>query len=208
MKKERDIRIWIERVLFSSKWFLVPFYLGLMVALLNFLVIDVKEVFEFIRASDLSKTSAMMFILELIDMAMVAALVRMIVIGGYTSFICKNHSDDGEKTSSGALKVKLGTAIIGVSSIALLQIFMTNATPAVAGETIHRVSWEVVQQLLWIHLAFLIGAVVLSVIDYLHVKSESLNHGDIVNNSELIDKKHFKKDVCVTKKELLTEEGH
>lgn len=189
MKKGKNIRIWIEHILFSSKWMLIPFYIGLMIALANFIRIDIKEVYHFLTEGDDSKSGSMMFILELIDMAMIAALVRMIIIGGYTSFVCKNHSEDGEKTSSGVLKVKLGTAIVGVSSINLLQTFMNNDV----------ISWDSIQKQLWIHGMFLLGAFALAVIDYLHVKSEAIHHEDW-------DKNISKSDGCITKKELLTEE--
>lgn len=183
MKKSKNIRIWIEHILFSSKWMLIPFYFGLMIALANFIRIDIKEVYHFLSEGNDSKSGAMMFILELIDMAMIAALVRMIVIGGYTSFICKNHSEDGEKTSSGVLKVKLGTAIVGVSSINLLQTFMNTDV----------VTWDSIQKQLWIHGMFLIGALALAVIDFLHVKSEAIHH-------EEWDKNNLKNDDCVEKK--------
>ncbi len=168
MKNSKGVRIIIEQILFSSKWMLIPFYLGLMIALANFIRIDIKEVYHFLSEGDETKSGSMMFLLELIDMAMIAALVRMIIIGGYTSFICKNHSDDGEKTSSGVLKVKLGTAIIGVSSINLLQTFMNTDT----------MTWDIIQKQLWIHGMFLVGALALAVIDFLHVKAEYIHHED------------------------------
>lgn len=168
MKQKKDIRIIIEQILFSSKWMLIPFYVGLMIALANFIVIDIKEISHFLIERDTTKSGAIMFILELIDIAMIAALVRMIIIGGYTSFICKNHSDKDERTSSGVLKVKLGTAIIGVSSINLLQTFMSSDA----------ISWDVINKQLWIHGMFLMGAIVLAVIDYLHVKAESIHNED------------------------------
>lgn len=166
-----DARRTVEKTLFSSKWMLIPFYAGLMVALAIFLIIDLKEVYHMVAESNsLDKTTGMMFILELVDMAMIAALVRMIIIGGYTSFVNKNHSEEGEKSSSGVLKVKLGTALIGVSSINLLQTFIS---------CMHsNISWDKINIQLIIHGAFLLGALVLSVIDYLHVKSEAIHHAD------------------------------
>lgn len=156
----------IERTLFFSKWMLIPFYVGLMIALVCFLLIDIKEVYHFlVHSNSLNKSEAMMFILELIDMAMIAALVRMIIIGGYTSFVNKYHHLEGEKTSSGVLKVKLGTALIGVSSINLLQTFIS----CTADKSI---TWDILYKQLIIHGAFLVGALVLAMVDYLHVKAE------------------------------------
>ena len=166
MKNKSKITDAIERTLFFSKWMLIPFYIGLMIALVCFLIIDIKEVCHFMAHSNsLNKSEAMMFILELIDMAMIAALVRMIIIGGYTSFVNKYHHLEGEKTSSGVLKVKLGTALIGVSSINLLQTFIS----CTADKSI---TWDVLQKQLVIHGAFLFGALVLALVDYLHVKAE------------------------------------
>ncbi len=199
--KKIDFMLLVERILFSSKWLLIIFYFGLIIALINFIKTDAREVYHFLTSGDDSKSGSMMFILELIDMTMVAALVIMIVKGGYTSFVCKNHSDDGEKTSSGVLKVKLGTAIIGVSSINLLQTFMSASS----------ISWDTIYKLILIHSMFLIGGLVLAVIDYLHVKSEDIHHDDWDKNGLKGDENlkgagHFKSDVCDTKKELLTEE--
>ena len=96
--KNNSVKKIIENVLFTTKWLLIPFYLGLIVALICFFIVDAKEIWHFISSSNsLNKSEAMMFILELIDMAMIAALVRMIVIGGYTSFVNKNHELEGEK---------------------------------------------------------------------------------------------------------------
>lgn len=164
--KKNKITDTIEQILFFSKWMLIPFYVGLIIALACFLIVDIKEVYHFlVHSSGINKADAMMFILELIDMAMIAALVRMIIIGGYTSFVNKYHHLEGEKTSSGVLKVKLGTALIGVSSINLLQTFIS----CTSDKTI---TWDILQKQLVIHLAFLLGAIVLAVVDYLHVKAE------------------------------------
>ena len=176
MKKANRFKIIIEYTLFSSKWMLIPFYLVLIIALANFIRIDVKEVYHFLIEETDSKSGSTMFILELIDMAMIAALVIMIIKGGYTSFVCKNHNEEGEKTSSGVLKVKLSTAIIGVSSINLLQTFM-----AISNESISKslnITWEIVEKQLAIHAFFLMGAMVLSVIEYFHVKSEAIHNDD------------------------------
>lgn len=165
MKKNKVTDI-IEQVLFFSKWMLIPFYVGLIIALACFLIVDIKEVYHFlVNSNGINKSEAMMFILELIDMAMIAALVRMIIIGGYTSFVNKYHHLEGEKTSSGVLKVKLGTALIGVSSINLLQTFISCTEDK-------SITWDILYKQLIIHGAFLLGAVVLAVVDYFHVKSE------------------------------------
>jgi uncharacterized protein (TIGR00645 family) len=100
--------------------------------------------------------------LEAVDIVMIANLVKMIITGSYNSFVDKSHGIDGEQVSSGLLKVKMSTSIIGVSSIHLLQTFINSEN--ILNETIYK-------QLI-VHGAFIVGALVLSYIDYLHCKSE------------------------------------
>ena len=64
------------------------------------------------------------------------------------------------------LKVKMSTSLIGVSSIHLLQSFINS----------EHSNWEDLKKQLVIHGTFLVGALILSVIDYLHEKSEHSAH--------------------------------
>ena len=105
----------------------------------------------------------MLMILEIVDIVMIANLVKMIITGSYTSFVDKTHGNVCESSSSGMLKVKMGTSLIGVSSIHLLQTFI-NASGT---------DWEDIKKQLLIHSIFIVGALVLSVIDYLHMKSDT-----------------------------------
>jgi uncharacterized protein (TIGR00645 family) len=156
----------VEKILFGSKWMLIPFYLGLMVALAIYTFVDVRQVYEMVVSiSAMDEERSMMMLLKLVDIAMIANLVKMIIVGSYTSFVDKNHGQDGEKTSSGVLKVKMTTSLIGVSSINLLQTFIH--AKDCSNETLYK-------QLI-IHSVFLIGAVMLAFIDYLHVKSEVIH---------------------------------
>ena len=106
----------IETVIFSSKWLLIPFYLKL------FLTLG-KLMYHFFSEGTLSNED-LMSTLEDVDIVMIANLVKMIITGSYNSFVDKTHSEDAEKVSSGVLKVKMATSIMGVSSIHLLQTFI------------------------------------------------------------------------------------
>jgi uncharacterized protein (TIGR00645 family) len=122
-----------------------------------------EEIIHLVRESkSLNGESVMMIILELVDIVMIANLIKMIITGSYTSFITKDHDEKSEKASSGMLKVKMSTSLIGVSSIHLLQTFI-NA---------ENMSWDVIHKQLLIHASFIVGSVLLMVIEYLHVKSE------------------------------------
>ena len=157
----------IEKILFGSKWLLIPFYLGLIVAQIIYLGWFTGNLFHLIHnAGTISKESGMLIILELVDIVMIANLIKMIISGSYTSFISKDHNETSEKASSGLLKVKMSTSLVGVSSIHLLQSFI-NAD---------KLDWDTIIKQMWIHGMFLVGALALMVIEYLHVKAEVLEH--------------------------------
>lgn len=159
----------IEKIIFSSRWLLIPFYLGLFIAMLVYTYVYVNEIIDLVEhAHGMTKNIVLLATLELVDIVMIANLVKMIITGSYNSFVDKTHGVDGEKISSGMLKVKMSTSLIGVSSIHLLQTFISplkEATKELREETLHT-------QLI-IHATFLAGALILAVIDYLHCKSET-----------------------------------
>ena len=69
--------------------------------------------------------------LGLIDVVMISNLLIMVIVGGYETFVSRmnleGHPDQPEWLShvnASVLKVKLATAIIGISSIHLLKTFI------------------------------------------------------------------------------------
>ena len=112
----------------------------------------------------LNETVIMLVVLGLIDVVMISNLLIMVIIGGYETFVSRmnleGHPDQPEWLShvnASVLKVKLATAIIGISSIHLLKTFINaeNYTDKV---------------LLWqtaIHIAFLLSAMAIALTDRL-----------------------------------------
>ena len=145
----------IENVIFSSKWLLIPFYLKLFVTL-------IKLMYHFFVQGHLGNED-LMSTLEDVDIVMIANLVKMIITGSYNSFVSKAHGVEGEQASSGLLKVKMATSIIGVSAIHLLQTFINSANE----------SYDTIYKQLMIHGIFIIGALALAFIDYLHCKTDT-----------------------------------
>jgi uncharacterized protein (TIGR00645 family) len=107
----------------------------------------------------LDETVIMLVVLGLIDVVMISNLLIMVIVGGYETFVSRmnleDHPDQPEWLShvnAGVLKVKLATAIIGISSIHLLKTFIN------AGNYEQQV-------LLWqtlIHVAFLFSALAIA----------------------------------------------
>ena len=112
----------------------------------------------------LNETVIMLVVLGLIDVVMISNLLIMVIVGGYETFVSRmnleGHPDQPEWLShvnASVLKVKLATAIIGISSIHLLKTFI-NA---------ENYSEKV---LLWqtlIHVAFLLSALAIAYTDRL-----------------------------------------
>jgi uncharacterized protein (TIGR00645 family) len=82
----------------------------------------------------LSETTIMLVVLGLIDVVMISNLLIMVIVGGYETFVSRmnldQHPDQPEWLShvnASVLKVKLATAIIGISSIHLLKTFINSA---------------------------------------------------------------------------------
>ena len=83
------------------------------------------------EAPAFNETVIMLVVLALIDVVMISNLLVMVIIGGYETFVSRmyleGHPDQPEWLShvnASVLKVKLATAIIGISSIHLLKTFI------------------------------------------------------------------------------------
>ena len=110
----------------------------------------------------LTETVIMLVGLGLIDVVMISNLLIMVIVGGYETFVSRmnlqEHPDQPEWLSSvnaSVLKVKLATAIIGISSIHLLKTFI-NADSYDVKVLIAQTS---------IHITFLLSAMAIAACD-------------------------------------------
>lgn len=121
-----------SKVVFMSRWLLAPIYLGLSAVLVVYIYKFFRNLYELLNhISELSDKELTLEVLHLLDIVMLANLTIMITIGSYTLFIRRlaiRNSRDRlswlDHIDAGALKVKLGMALIGVSSIHLLDAFI------------------------------------------------------------------------------------
>ncbi|MBU3746312.1 MAG: TIGR00645 family protein, partial [Burkholderiaceae bacterium] len=104
----------------------------------------------------------LLMVLSLIDVVMISNLLIMVIIGGYETFVSRldldGHPDQPEWLShvnANILKVKLATAIIGISSIHLLKTFIS--AESLSEKTM---LWQTL-----IHLAFILSALSIAWID-------------------------------------------
>jgi len=158
----KALELLIERIILSARWILVVFYIGLAIALgiygLSFLFKLLKVGLHFSEYDDAGMILAM---LGLIDAALVASLIVMVMISGYENFVSRFDGAQGDEISwlgkldSGSLKIKVASSIVAISSIHLLQIFLNFQT--FSGE-----------QLMWatlMHLAFVVSALLLGFLE-------------------------------------------
>lgn len=157
----------VERLVFGSRWLLAPFYLGLVAAIGLLLVKFVKE---FVHVAPLvvfgGEGHAIVGILSLVDIALVANLLLIIIFAGYENFVSKidtaAHEDRPDwmgHVDFSDLKIKLIGSIVAISGIELLKAFMNIA----ALET-EEVAWRV-----GIHLTLVVSGVMFALMDRLGV---------------------------------------
>lgn len=162
----KSLELLVERIILSSRWLLVVFYLGLVAALavyafsfaLKFLKVA-KNVFIYDEAD------MILAMLGLIDAALVASLIVMVMISGYENFVSRFDDADAEvsflgKLDAGSLKIKVASSIVAISSVHLLQIFL-NANQY----SDSKLMWFTL-----IHLAFVVSAVMLGFLEKLMAK--------------------------------------
>ena len=174
----------VELVIFNVKWLLIPFYIVLTFSLIVYTYFDIHEFLEYVgNIKIINKDIAMLTTIELIDLAMIANLTKMIITGSYNSFVSKDHGQKNEHISSGTLKVKMATSLVGITSIGLLQ----------RSVEITAASWDVLLKLAFVHGIFLISSLVLEVVDYFHEKTElaEKTHEEKLHNNK-IEKEHEK----------------
>ena len=157
----KKVELFIEKVILASRWLLVIFYLGLTVALALYGVSFIRKLYEFTaKVFELDETDSILKMLGLIDAALVASLVVMVIISGYENFVSRFDNADGElsllgKIDAGSLKVKVASTIVAISSIHLLQVFLNAGSMDTT-----RVMWLTI-----VHVAFVISALLLAYID-------------------------------------------
>lgn len=155
----------MSNILFGSRWLQLPLYLGLIVAQGVYVFFFGIELMHLVaKARHLVEADIMLIVLGLIDVVMISNLLIMVIVGGYETFVSRlnlaGHPDEPDWLSyvnANLLKVKLATAIIGISSIHLLKTFI-NA---------ENLSDRVLISQTVIHMAFVLSAVAIAYIDKL-----------------------------------------
>ena len=153
----------IERTIFGSRWLLAPFYLGLILGLVTLLAKFALQVVALLgHVLSGGGNEVTVGILSLIDLSLKANLVLMVVFAGYESFISRLDVDkDGGRLAwmgqvgFGDLKLKLLASVVAITAIHLLEGFLN-----VEHRSDRDLAW-----LVGIHMAFVVSAVLLALMD-------------------------------------------
>ena len=161
-RRKGDLLRPLPRWIFMSRWLQAPLYVGLIAAQALYVWQFWRELMHLISemtANNVTEAQIMLIVLGLIDVVMISNLLVMVIVGGWETFVSRldleNHPDQPEWLShvnAGVLKVKLATAIIGISSIHLLQTFINAAK--LDQKTM---MWQTI-----IHLTFVMSAVAIA----------------------------------------------
>ncbi len=186
----------LPNLIFASRWLQLPLYIGLIAAQAVYVFHFWVELVHLLEAAfgdqnalqilvnsigyksdvplnSLNETVIMLVVLGLIDVVMISNLLIMVIVGGYETFVSRlnleGHPDQPEWLShvnASVLKVKLATAIIGISSIHLLKTFINAAN---YDEKV--LIWQTI-----IHIVFLFSALAIALADRLMSHSVQADH--------------------------------
>lgn len=168
----RRIEAGIEYILFAGRWLMAPVYVGLLLILAAIAVKFVEEIVLTIpQVLSMQERELVMFVLSLVDLALLGNLVLMVAFVGYENFVSKMHTTGqhedrpdwmGHVDFSG-LKLKLLSSIVAISAIHLLRTFLD----------IKELSKEDVGWQLAIHLGFVFSGLLLAGMDRLSSSSHA-----------------------------------
>jgi uncharacterized protein (TIGR00645 family) len=153
-----------ESVLFSSRWLMAPFYVGLIVSLAVLFLKFLRMLWEFILHAPGAKSSdTILDVLSLIDMTLVGNLILIVVFSGYENFVSRIDTSGQPnwpvwitKIDFAGLKQKMLASIVAISAIHVLEAFLN--IDAAFDAT--RMTW-----LVSVHLVFVISALLLALSD-------------------------------------------
>lgn len=163
MPSLKSIQDFVERIILASRYLLVVFYIGLAVALAIYAVSFILKLYKTALIA-MSGEDMILPMLVLIDAALVSGLIVMVMLSSYENFVSRFDEDATEdspdwlrRLDPGSLKVKVATAILTISAVQLLQVFLD-----MEKYTEKQIFWKIV-----IHLVFIASALCLAALDRL-----------------------------------------
>jgi uncharacterized protein (TIGR00645 family) len=154
-----------ERLIFSSRWVLAPFFLALAVSLLALLLKTIQHMVHFVgHFFEMTESTVILNVLSVVDLTLTGSLIVIVIFSGYENFVSKidvtEHTDWPEWMSRidfTGLKLKLMSSLVAISGIQLLRQFME-----LTEVSDRDITWTVV-----IHFTFILSCLFLALTDRL-----------------------------------------
>ncbi|GAA0577511.1 TIGR00645 family protein [Craurococcus roseus] len=167
----------LGRAILATRYVLMVFFFGLAASLALFAARFVVKLGGLAAGLfDKGEEDVLIAVLHLVDSALIASLVMIVVLSSYDSLVDRlaREADQEDlgwvgRTDYSNLKIKVATAMVAISSIHLLQVFLKVEDYSQEG-----VMWRVV-----IHALFLVGALMLGLLDRL------TRHGEAEQNESV-----------------------
>ncbi len=148
----------LENFIFSSRWLLYPINVALIVSLVFFIYLFLKDGTQALINGGLNLETMTIFMLSLVDSAMVSNLIILVAQGSHQIFIKKFKQEEVpqflDHIDTGILKIKVALSICGISLIQVLKDFMN----------IEHIEWNFILHRLIIHSIMLLSALIISII--------------------------------------------
>jgi uncharacterized protein (TIGR00645 family) len=169
----RRIEKYFEQALFAARWLAAPIYVGLIFCLIVLLVVLVRSLIQVGAAlPTISVHDAVVATLSVIDLALIANLILIVLYTGYVSFVSRLSIEEHEdrpawlgKVDFAGLKLKLFASIVAITGIELLKAFMDLRETGTA-------NGEALRYLVIIHAVFLVTALASAVTQWLSARAE------------------------------------
>ncbi len=160
----------LDKFVLASRHILSVFFLGLMAALVLYAARFLLKLWAFAtEILSMTDEDALLKMLYMLDSALVAALVATVAIASYHAMVRQLPAGTGgeaaawvDDTAPGNLKLKLATSIVAISSIHLLTMLMKPSDYS------DRDVWLA----LALHGSFLMGVLILGVLDWLESRAK------------------------------------
>lgn len=128
----------IENLINRSRWILVVFYIGLLVALVLFALFFIGDIVHvgkevimgLISGNGIDHQEMLLLILGIIEMVMLANLINIVKTGSYSIFVKKSGNDHTHEIAwinhvdPGILKIKVSMALVNIAGVYLLSDFV------------------------------------------------------------------------------------
>ncbi len=164
---EKSLLGFIGAALFKMRFLMSFFYIGLIVVLISILwkfLSEIPYLIVSVFSQEIAKIDLIIKVLELVDITMVAQLVWVVALAGFSLFVTNDHFEGKaiskpdwlDHVNTYNLKLKLALAIISISGVHALKTYLGGTLPTTD-----------IAMVVGIHVLFVVVAIGIAFSEYL-----------------------------------------